>query len=843
MSTLDADAASNVPASNGYAGWLDPLRVGSISDWLDTREGQLDRLLTVTGEVVGGELEPGIALRRLSEASQRFIQHHLVDIGWIEERATYCSLQQIAALPEAERPGELETIERSGLAAVLVDGQPLIIDDVQAAPWKDRLRARKLRQAAQTGMRSLAIAPLRLGQKITGMLEFQHREPGVYRPEDLETAVRVADGIAPVVEALHLYKREELVRRHLETIFEISQAVSASLDLEQTLPVIGRSLTRALALPTCAIYLFDEARQALVPRAAYGPGEDGEKDHPDYPDLEIEEIQRAFYQYAFPITEPFGAHMSQLRAPLVIDNPQQFPGIPPEFLRAVPFVAVLEVPLVVRDRLVGLAALPVWEAGQGFTERQLKLAMGIAQAAAVAVEHAQLYARARELGMAEERNRLAREVHDTLAQGLTAITLQLEAAERLMPAGAEANRLVGEARALARRSLAEARRAVWGLAPSPLDGRTLGEALSDEVARFGQRASLAAAFTARGEIPALPGEMAAAVLRVVLEALHNVEKHAQASRVRVELEYRRAGGAGQLQFLVADDGVGFDPSSPSADLRTEGGGFGLTSMQERMRLIGGRLEVESAPGWGARVRGQVALENDRGAGPQADPGPAATEPIRVLLVDDHPLAREGVRRLLDGREDVAVMGEAGDGVEGVERALSLRPDVILMDLQMPRLSGVGAIQALRDQWPEVRVLILTTFAQDEHLFEALRAGARGYLLKDAGPDELAAAIKTVHEGGSLVQPVMASRLFDRFGEMATRERLPEMLTERELEVLRLAAAGARNKEIAEQLVVSEKTVKYHLGQSYAKLGVTGRTEAAARARELGLIPLDTLSPA
>jgi DNA-binding NarL/FixJ family response regulator/two-component sensor histidine kinase len=466
--------------------------------------------------------------------------------------------------------------------------------------------------------------------------------------------------------------------------------------------------------------------------------------------------------------------------------------------------------------------------------------MGVAQAAAVAIEHAQLYARARELGMAEERNRLAREVHDTLAQGLTAITLQLEAAERLMPPGAEAKRLVGEARTLARRSLAEARRAVWGLAPSPLDGRSLADALEDEVAAFGRRTGLATAFSARGEVPTLPGELAAAVLRVVLEALHNVEKHAQANRVRVELEYRQAAGSGQLSFLVADDGVGFDPSDPPAG---NGGGFGLTSMQERMRLMGGRLEVESAPGWGARVRGQVTLDGERRADVADRPRPATAEPIRVLLVDDHPLAREGIRRLLDGRDDVVVMGEAEDGVEGVERTLALRPDVVLMDLQMPRLSGVGAIQTLREQWPDVRVLILTTFAQDEHLFEALRAGARGYLLKDAGPDELAAAIKTVHEGGSLVQPVMASRLLDRFGELATRERLPEMLTEREVEVLGLVAGGARNREIAERLVVSEKTVKYHLGQAYAKLAVTGRTEAVARARELGLLPLDTLSPA
>jgi DNA-binding NarL/FixJ family response regulator/signal transduction histidine kinase len=840
MTERDGAADGTAEVQFAVLGLLDHLEhapPGQAADPFDSREGQLDQLLTVTGEVVGGEMKPEIALRRLSNAAQRFIAHDLVDIGWLEDTGTYCSLQQIAALPEEQRPGEMETVERSGLASVMRAGQALLIPDLQAEPWQTQLSPKKLRQAAQAASRSSVIVPLQLGKRITGMLEFQSRQPDAYVEADVETAQRIATQIAPVVEALHLYKREELVRRQLETIFEISQALSVSLDIEETLPVLGRSLTQALALPTCAIYLYDEARRALVPRADYGQEE---MEAAAYQVRDVDAIRRAFYQYSFSIDEPYGAYLNSLRQPVAIDNPQDNPYLPTEFVRDVPFVAVMQVPLVVRDRMIGMAALPVWEDGQGFTERQLRLAMGIGQAAAVAIEHAQVYARARELGMAEERNRLAREVHDTLAQGLTAIALQLEAADRLMPAGAEAKRLVGEARALARTSLAEARRAVWGLAPSPLDGRTLAEALADEVAGFGRRTGLTAAFSARGEAPTVPGETAAAVLRVVQEALHNVEKHAQASRVRVELEYRQAGGSSQLSFLVADDGIGFDPADPRADV---GGGFGLTSMQERMHLAGGRLDVESAPGWGARVRGQVAVDGEPGAASAAPPVPAAAEPIRVLLVDDHPLAREGIRRLLDGRDDVVVMGEAGDGLEGVERALALRPDVILMDLQMPKLSGVGAIQTLREQWPDVRVLILTTFAQDEHLFEALRAGARGYLLKDAGPDELAAAIETVHAGGSLVQPVMASRLFDRFGELATRERLPEALTEREVEVLRLVASGLRNREIAEQLVVSEKTVKYHLGQAYAKLAVTGRTEAVARARELGILSLDALSSA
>ena len=334
-----------------------PPRTGvtpETDDPFATREGQLGRLLSATGEVVGGELQPEIALKRLSDAAQRYVPHSLVDIGWLEDGGTYCSLQQIASLPEEERPGELETIERSGLAGVLVDGQPLLIDDLQSETWRERLSPKKLRQAAQAGARAAVIVPLRLGQRITGMLEFQHEQPGAYDEQSVVAASTIASQIAPVVEALHLYKREEIVRRQLETIFEISQAISASLDLEETLPVLGRSLTRALALPACAIYLYDEARRALVPRAAYGGVYDDTHDHPH---LDFAAIRRAFFEYAFPIDEPYGAHLSQLRQPLVIDNPRESPYLPADFVRDIPFAAVMEVPLVVRDRLVGLGVV------------------------------------------------------------------------------------------------------------------------------------------------------------------------------------------------------------------------------------------------------------------------------------------------------------------------------------------------------------------------------------------------------------------------------------------------------------------------------------------------------
>jgi DNA-binding NarL/FixJ family response regulator len=262
-----------------------------------------------------------------------------------------------------------------------------------------------------------------------------------------------------------------------------------------------------------------------------------------------------------------------------------------------------------------------------------------------------------------------------------------------------------------------------------------------------------------------------------------------------------------------------------------------------MHLVGGDIEVESAPGWGTRVVARLTVPPVRPVDEPSVAGVPATEaePIRLVLVDDHPLAREGLRRLLADRPEIVVVGEAADGVEGVERSLAVRPDVILMDLQMPRLSGAGAIRALRDAWPDARVLVVTTFAQDEHLFEALRAGARGYLLKSAGPTELVDAIRAVHEGGAMVQPSLTARLVDRLGPRAEREQLVEPLTEREIEVLRALATGARNKEIAAQLVVAEKTVKHHVGQIHAKLGVRNRTEAVARGRDLGIVPLDSFA--
>jgi DNA-binding NarL/FixJ family response regulator len=220
------------------------------------------------------------------------------------------------------------------------------------------------------------------------------------------------------------------------------------------------------------------------------------------------------------------------------------------------------------------------------------------------------------------------------------------------------------------------------------------------------------------------------------------------------------------------------------------------------------------------------------------------KPIRVLIADDHPVVREGFSAIVDVEDDIEVVAQAADGHEAVRLARALRPDVVLMDLVMPNLDGVAAIEQIRADLPGTHVLILTTYADDEHIMAGIQAGARGYLLKDALPDELVQAIRVVADGGSLLQPEVAARVWDRLGAIMGGEAAPEeappspLLTDREGEILALLAGGARNRDIAEKLFISERTVKVHVSNLMDKLGARTRTEAVARAMQLGLLAPD-----
>ncbi|HEY7280876.1 MAG TPA: response regulator transcription factor [Actinomycetota bacterium] len=222
------------------------------------------------------------------------------------------------------------------------------------------------------------------------------------------------------------------------------------------------------------------------------------------------------------------------------------------------------------------------------------------------------------------------------------------------------------------------------------------------------------------------------------------------------------------------------------------------------------------------------------------------ERLRVLIVDDHALFRRGLQMVLDAEPDIEVVGEAGDGHQALERAQELMPDVVLMDVRMPRRSGIEATREIRDALPHVRIIMLTVSDEEADLYEAIKAGAAGYLLKEVSTDEVPEAIRSVVAGQSRISPSMASKLLNEFAAWSRRAETPGIaaptLTERELEVLRLVAQGMANKDIARELFISENTVKNHVRNILDKLRLHSRMEAVVYAVREHLLDLPEPNP-
>lgn len=456
--------------------------------------------------------------------------------------------------------------------------------------------------------------------------------------------------------------------------------------------------------------------------------------------------------------------------------------------------------------------------------------------------------------------------NEQLLQVLSAILIQINALQTVV--GEEAPETSAHAvsdglrllERMAREALYVVRATLDDAPPAELVGSTLAEALSRLVEETAEMLGVSSRVSFSGvddegrpREHALPPVAERVLYSIARESLYQVQQHSGVHKLRLALNY----GPDNVQMNIEDDGSNPALSPAPADetaTTSAAPPFAeapvvlsvplVTNLRQRIEQYGGTLEIAAVDERGTRVLVRIPYASHTHA---TSPGtdiplfaedmPAATTPadevVRVLVVDGQSVTRAGLHRLLESYAGLQVVGQAADGVQAVSETLELGPQVVLMDAQLPNGQSLEALRQIKQLNLDTRVLLLSTLDREEYLYETLRAGADGYVLKDIAPDELAQAVRAVARGEVLIQPQLAGRLLSRVGKRGTVPN--DALTTRELEVLRLLARGMRNKEIASRLFVSERTVNFHLANIYQKLNVSGRTEALSRALEQGLI--------
>ncbi len=434
----------------------------------------------------------------------------------------------------------------------------------------------------------------------------------------------------------------------------------------------------------------------------------------------------------------------------------------------------------------------------------------------------------------EESARIARDIHDVLAHTLAGLVIQLEATDALLGQGVDTESIrerVQRAHALAREGLQETRRAVGALRGNPPDPapaviRALIEQYDSPIE-----------FTVTGDEGRLDGQVGEAVLRVIQEGLTNVRKHAAGAEVTVAVVIQ------DDQLCVTVENRVLVSVAPSG-LAAAGGGYGDCAVHARAcRPVGGHARCGSDRGRLVRGTASAAGFADGGTGSATMSGM-----IRVLVTDDQALVREGLMTLLETAAGIEPVAAARDGEEAVALCAQHRPDVVLMDLRMPNMDGVEATRRIHAEQPDVEVVVLTTHADEASILDALSAGARGYLTKDAGIAEISRAVHAAAAHQTLLDPVVQQQLLaaatarpasapqavEAGGNATTPATLPDELTPREAEVLSLIARGLSNSEIATELFVSEATVKTHINHVFSKIDARDRAQAVHYAYTHGL---------
>ncbi|PJB65844.1 MAG: hypothetical protein CO094_08835 [Anaerolineae bacterium CG_4_9_14_3_um_filter_57_17] len=436
---------------------------------------------------------------------------------------------------------------------------------------------------------------------------------------------------------------------------------------------------------------------------------------------------------------------------------------------------------------------------------------------------ARVVQQARDLAAAEEREKMGRDLHDGFGQVIGFVNVQAQAAQTLLEKNQieAARENLGRIVQVAQDAHIDLRHYIFGLRDAAKPQRSFYGVLQEFLRAFSQAWGIETVFSpAQDTLPVLAETVEDQLLHIIQEALVNIRKHAEARRVEVLI----TSPSDEIVFIISDDGCGFDPqAAPGAEERH----FGLGIMRERAEQVGGRLELRSVVGQGTRVLVHIP----RVLPSASKDNLADIHGLRILLVDDQPLFLDGMRNLLTAR-GLTVVAVAHDGLEAFEQVKALRPDVVIMDVQMPNCDGIEATRLIKAGFPETKVVLLTVSEDDEHLLDAVKYGASGYLLKSLDASQIFAMLGAAVRGETQIAPGLASRLLAEFNHARTTphtadfraETVPAELTMRQWEVLRLVAGGLTYKEAGSQLSLTERAIKYHMAQILERLQLKNREQ-------------------
>jgi DNA-binding NarL/FixJ family response regulator/signal transduction histidine kinase len=424
--------------------------------------------------------------------------------------------------------------------------------------------------------------------------------------------------------------------------------------------------------------------------------------------------------------------------------------------------------------------------------------------------------RIEELTLIEERSRLSHELHDTIGHALTSLIFGVESLRSSVPASQieRVDSLVG----IAQHSLDDIRKHLHQLSHTSLS-HSLSESLRQLTEKFMKSTGVTVKFRVIGSETLVMQKINFCLYRCLQESLTNAVRHGQANVISVQLHF----DSQQVRLQIEDNGIGMEETQF---------GFGLNGMKERLELFHGTLSIHSGSGQGTLVICNILLQTE-----------PVHDTIRLLIVDDQAIITDSLKQLLDQHADFTVVGKAGDGGEALEHCERLQPDIVLMDIRMQEMDGLEALLEMKQRWPDMKIVLMTTFEDTLQATTALEHGAEGYMLKSIHPREMKEALKLIYNGGTWIDQSVATRVFEEMKRQreqlekigSSKESYPYGLTKREMEILEHLSNGLRYKSIAARLFLSEGTVRNYCSKLYSKLDVNNREEAIKMAQTENIV--------